>query len=211
MKDNNKQTGVASEVAPQIVCRHILNDGKFTENHNLLLKALNQILADEDRRVAVLGKDNAENFDGVTAIGQVYDGMLAVTVAYCAENYIEGEPDSMWSDDFVIDVKRIYGAYGEDNPSDKETTTEAGKSEIWRVCVCIPETPCYDFEVGRNGVACISEKWVAVSSCAESQAQSTRLAYEVMLYNGSTIEIGADMKGLVVYRRKDTGIIKGEF
>lgn len=209
MKDNNKQTGVASEVAPQIVCRHILNDGKFTENHNLLLKALNQILADEDRRVAVLGKDNAENFDGVAAIGQVYDGMLAVTVAYCAENYIEGEPDSMWSDDFVIDVKRIYGAYGEDNPSDKETTAEAGKSEIWRVCA--PESPCCDFEVGKNNVISIEERHIAVLSCAESQAQSTRLAYEVMLDNGSTIEIGADMKGLVVYRRKDTGIIKGEF
>lgn len=200
MEDNNKQTGVASEVAPRIVCRHILNDGKFTENHNLLLKALNQILADEDRCIAILGKDGAENFDGVTAIGQIYDGMLAVTVAYCAENYIEGEPDSMWSDDFVIDVKRIDGAYGKDNRSDGETTAEAGKSEIWRVCA--PESPCCDFEVGRNGVACISEKWVAVSSCAEAQAQSTRLVYDVVLCDGCTIEVGADIKGLIVYRRK---------
>lgn len=200
MKDNNKQTGVATEVAPQIVCRHILNDGKFAENHNLLLKALNQILADEDRRVAVLGKDNAENFDGVTAIGQVYDGMLAVTVAYCAENYIEGEPDSMWLDEFVIDMKRIDGAYGKDNPSDKETTAEGGKSEIWRICA--PETPYLDYEVGKNNVISIEESHIAVSSCAESRAQSTRLAYEVMLDNGSTVEIGADMKGLVVYRRK---------
>lgn len=200
MEDNNKQTGVASEVAPRIVCKHILNDGKFTENHNLLLKALNQILADKDRCVAILGKDNAEDFDGVTAIGQVYDGMLAVTVAYCAESYIEGEPDSMWSDDFVIDMKRIYGAYGKDNSSDEETTAEAGKSEIWRVCA--PESPCCDFEVGRNGVACISEKRVAVSSCAEAQAQSTRLVYNVVLGDGCTIEVGADIKGLIVYRRK---------
>jgi hypothetical protein len=200
MKDNNKQTGVATEVAPQIVCRHILNDGKFVENHNLLLKALNQILADEDRCIAILGKDGAENFDGVTAIGQMYDGMLAVTVAYCAENYIEGEPDSMWSDDFVIDMKRIYGAYGEDNSSDKETAAEAGKSEIWSVCA--PETPYLDYEVGKNNVVSIEERHIAVSSCAESQAQSTRLVYEVMLDNGWAIEIGADMKGLVVYRRK---------
>lgn len=200
MKDNNKQTGVASKVAPQIVCKHILGDDKFTENHNLLLKALNQILADKDRCVAILGKDNAEDFDGVTAIGQVYDGMLAVTVAYCAENYIEGEPDSMWSDDFVIDMKRIYGAYGEDNPSDEETTAETGKSEIWSVCA--PETPYLDYEVGKNNVISIEERHIAVSSCAEAQAQSTRLVYEVMLDNGWKVEIGADMKGLVVYRRK---------
>lgn len=200
MKDNNKQTGVATEVAPQIVCRHILNDGKFAENHNLLLKALNQILADEDRRIAILGKDGAENFDGVTAIGQIYDGMLGVTVAYCAENYIEGEPDSMWLDEFVIDMKRIDGAYGKDNRSDGETTAEKGKSEIWSICA--PEMPCFNYEVGKDNVVSIEERHIAVSSCAESQAQSTRLAYEVMLDNGCTVEIGADMKGLVVYRRK---------
>ncbi len=199
MKDNNKQTGVASEVAPQIVCKHIFGDEKFTENHNLLMKALNQMLADEDRCIAILGKDMAENFDGVTAIGQIYDDMLTVTAAYCAESYIEGEPDSTWLDNIVIDMKRIDRAYGKDNSSDKETTIEKAKSEIWRICA--PETPYLDYEVGKNNVVSINEKHVAVSSCAEMQAQSTRLVYDVMLDNGCTIEIGADMKGLVVYRR----------
>lgn len=200
MKDNNKQTGVASEVAPRIVCKHILGDEKFTESHNLLLKALNQMLADEDRRVAILGKDMAENFDGVAAIGQIYDDMLTVTAAYCAESYIEGEPDSTWLDNIVIDMKRIDGAYGKDNPSDEETATGKEKVEIWSVCA--PETPYLNYEVGKNNVISIEERRIAVSSCAETQAQSTRLVYEVMLDNGGTVEIGADMKGLIVYRRK---------
>lgn len=72
--------------------------------------------------------------------------------------------------------------------------------EIYKIEV--PECPRLTFEVGYNtNVIIISEKNKIVSSCAETESASSKLYYEIIFNDGSVVELYADIKGLVVYRR----------
>lgn len=72
--------------------------------------------------------------------------------------------------------------------------------EIYKIEV--PECPHLIFEIGYNtDVILIRERNKIVSSCAETQSASSKLYYEIYLADGSLVELYADIKGLVVYRR----------
>lgn len=64
----------------------------------------------------------------------------------------------------------------------------------------VSECPHLTFRLGENGVQFIKETSIQISSCAETQSSSNKLVYEVHFFDGHTIEISADLKGLVVYK-----------
>lgn len=65
----------------------------------------------------------------------------------------------------------------------------------------VPECSCLTYEVGYRNVVSISEKDKIVSSCAETESASSKLYYEVLFGDDTVVELYADIKGLVVYRR----------
>lgn len=72
--------------------------------------------------------------------------------------------------------------------------------EIYKIEV--PECPHLTFEIGYNtDVILIRERNKIVSSCAETESASSKLYYEIIFRNGSIVELYADIKGLVVYKR----------
>lgn len=64
----------------------------------------------------------------------------------------------------------------------------------------ILETSSHIYTVGEKGVISITEDIKQISSCAETQSYSTKLIYKIC-FNNETIEISADTKSIVVYKK----------
>lgn len=66
--------------------------------------------------------------------------------------------------------------------------------------VDVPECSHLTFRLGIDGVKSIKETVIQISSCAETQSASSKLIYEICYSDGRSVEISADLKGLVIHK-----------
>ena len=67
--------------------------------------------------------------------------------------------------------------------------------------IMIPEAPQFSYKVGENNVVSIDERFETIGSDGNGHTLN-KLVYVVSIKDGFSIEISADVKGIVVYRIK---------